>query len=395
MAGAVVAPGSHGGATHVMEVASELSKLGHELHVVCRRERGGPARLLTPVEGGLPIKFYRLRLPQYANLLSYPWLARLARRLQPDLVMERYYNLAGAGMLYARRHHLPSLLEVNALIVEPPGTPKYRLDHRLGRPLEGWATRQCRWAAKIVTPLHTTVPPAIERAKIAELPWGANVERFDPARLDPTHLDELHARLGLPPTARVAVFAGSFRHWHGVETLIEAARLALPQDDGLYILLLGGGPGQESVRAAIAEAGLTSRIVMTGPVRHDEMPSYLALAVVGVAPFDTSKHPPLRTAGFFWSPLKIFEYMAMGLPTVTADLPPLNTIIRPGREGALFREGDPADLARVLLEILAPDPAATDRRRQMGQSARARVIEHYSWAAHCQSLDQLMREMTA
>ncbi len=397
VAGAVVAPGSHGGATHVLEVASELAKLGHELHVICRRTKGQPSRLTLPVEGGQPVEFYRLRLPQYANLLSYPWLARLARTLRPDLVMERYYNLAGAGMLYAHQHGLPSILEVNALMVDPPGTRKHRLDALSGRRLEAWATRQCRWAGRIVTPLHTTVPPQIPRAKIAELPWGANVERFSPDRIPPAERERLRRELGLPPPesgARVGVFAGSFRHWHGVETLVEAARQLVARDDGLYFLLLGGGPGQEAVQEAVAAAGLAERIRLTGAVRHEAIPAYLALADCGIAPFDTAKHPPLRSAGFFWSPLKIFEYMAMALPTVTANLPPLARIVRPGLEGNLFKEGSASDLARALQEMLAPGPAQAAARTRMGQAARARVMEHYSWAAHCQALDSLIRALS-
>ncbi|HEX2910881.1 MAG TPA: glycosyltransferase family 4 protein [Chloroflexia bacterium] len=397
IAGSVVAPGSHGGATHVMEVASELSKLGHELHVVCRRNRREASRLTIPVEGGQPIQMYRLRLSQYLNLISYPWISMLARAIRPDLIMERYYNMAGAGMLYAHRHQLPSILEVNALMVDPPGTRKHKVDQKLGRRLEGWATKQCRWAGRIVTPLHTTVPASIDRAKIAELPWGANVERFSPEQVQEADKQRLRQELVLPSPqngARVAVFAGSFRHWHGVETLVEAARLLIPRDEQLYFLLLGGGPEEASLREKVKAAGLEKRIILTGAIQHEKMPLYLSLGDCGVAPFDTSKHAPLRAAGFFWSPLKIFEYMAMNLPTVTVDLKPLNEIVRPGLEGALFKEGDAADLARVLGEILAPGPEAAHKRATMGNSARQRVAECYSWKAHCASLDHLIKQLT-
>jgi glycosyltransferase involved in cell wall biosynthesis len=392
IAGAVVAPGSHGGATHIMEVASELAALGHELHVVCRREKNEPARLTVPVTGAPhPIEFYRLRLPQYVHLLSYPWLARLAKRLQPDVIMERYYNFAGGGMFYARRHKLPALLEVNALMVDPPGTRKHKLDGFFGRPLERWATRQCKWANAIVTPLHTTVPAAIERDKIAELPWGANVERFDPKKINPSDQNELRQRLKIPAEAKIAVFAGSFRHWHGVGVLVAAAKKLMAHDPNLYVLLLGGGPEEATLRAEVATAGLSERIILTGKVAHDKMPLYLSLADVGIAPFDTAKHAPLRSAGFFWSPLKIFEYMALALPTITIDIPPLNRIIVEGEHGLLFHEGEADDLARALQQFFGLDASI---RGQMGQAARARVVQEFSWAAHCNSLNNLLKGMT-
>ncbi len=392
---AVVAPGSHGGATHVLEVAGELAKLGHELHVICAFDQNDTrSKLSLPVEAGLPIHFYRFRRSDKTALLKYPQIARLAARIQPDLIMERYYNFAGAAMLYAHRQQIPSILEVNALMIDPPGSLKHKVDKLLLKRMAWWASKQCQWAGRIVTPLYTTVPPKISRAKIAELPWGANVERFDPAKINQAELGQLRADLAIPEAGRVAVFAGSFRHWHGVEKLVQAALPLAPLEPDLYFLLLGGGPELEAIRMLVKERGLEKRILTPGPIEHARIPLYLALADCGVAPFDTSRHLPLRYAGFFWSPLKIFEYMAMQLPTLTIDIPPLNQIIRPNQEGLLFKEGDISDLARALRELLAPGEAAAQKRHTMGLAARARVVEKFSWAAHCKALDQLIQKLS-
>src|SRR6185295_10235565 len=100
-----------------------------------------------------------------------------------------------------------------------------------------------------------------------------------------------------------------------------------------------------------------------GAVRYEEMPALLASCDVGVAPYDTRRLAQLEL-GFFWSPLKIFEYMASGLPTVTIDRVPLDEIVREGREGLHVAEADPAALAAAL-ERLADDAAL---RRAMGTS---------------------------
>jgi glycosyltransferase involved in cell wall biosynthesis len=129
--------------------------------------------------------------------------------------------------------------------------------------------------------------------------------------------------------------------------------------------------------------------VFTGAVSYEQVPALLAEASIGVAPFNTGPHPALRAAGFFWSPLKVYEYMAAGLPVVTADIHPLNQVIRDGQEGALFREGDVAGLATALARLL-DDPAAA---RAMGARARERVAERYSWAHHCAELERIMLEI--
>ena len=183
VASGIPVPGTLGGSTHTLEVARGLARRGHTLHVVaCSHEGwGGLAALARPVasycEG---FHLHHVDIPKAATLLGAPLIGRLARAIRPDLVMERYYNFAGAGLLAARQLGRPSILEVNALIVDPPAVFKRRLDDQLGGPMRRWALAQCRWADRIVTPLHTTIPPEIPRAKIVELPWGANVERFTP-----------------------------------------------------------------------------------------------------------------------------------------------------------------------------------------------------------------------
>lgn len=387
VASGISVPGSYGGSTHTFEVAHGLAALGHDVHVVAHHPRRQLSTTLRPQSVELAgFWLHYIDLPKPLSLLGYPHIARLLRKVRPDALIERYYNLAGAGILAAQRAKIPSLLEVNALIVDPPAVFKRRLDDRLGRPLQRWAVAQCRMAARIVTPLQTTVPAQIARDTIVELPWGANVDRFKP-QTDRQAAQQLRAQLGIPHDRSIAVFLGSFRAWHGVGDFVAAGLRLLDAGENVQLLLIGSGPERAATEAAVGR--WQERFTFAGSVDHDRVPEYLALADVGVAPFNTAPHPALRAAGFFWSPLKIYEYMAMSLPVVTANLPPLDTIIRPGQEGALFQEGDVADLAEAIRRVLhAPDRAA------MGDRARQRVVEHYSWQRHCIELDRILHSMT-
>jgi starch synthase len=393
VASGIPVPGTLGGSIHTLEVARGLAARGHTLHVVACADgrRGGVAALARPVsrcfEG---FHLHHIDIPKAASLLGAPLIARLARAVRPDLIMERYYNFAGGGLLAARRLGTPTILEVNALIVDPPEVLKRRLDDRLGGPLRRWALAQCRWADRIVTPLHTTVPPEIPRAKIVELPWGAAVERFAARdwrlEIGDARTQSLVSNLQSPNTQTV-VFLGSFRAWHGVLDFVRAAAMLLALGRDCHFLLIGDGP--ERAQAERLAAAWPGRFTFTGAVPYEQVPGLLAGASVGVAPFNTAPHPALRAAGFFWSPLKVYEYMAASLPVVTADIHPLNQVVRDGQEGALFREGDVAGLAHAIARLL--DDGA--KARAMGAWARARVVEHYSWARHCAELERIMLEL--
>jgi glycosyltransferase involved in cell wall biosynthesis len=117
------------------------------------------------------------------------------------------------------------------------------------------------------------------------------------------------------------------------------------------------------------------------------MPAALAHAHIGVAPFDPARHPPLQIA-FYWSPLKIFEYMAMGLPVVAPALPRLERLVEHGREGVLYDPSDPRALDRALVSL-----ADRATRERLGGAARARVVRDFSWDAHCAALDARFRPL--
>jgi glycosyltransferase involved in cell wall biosynthesis len=95
----------------------------------------------------------------------------------------------------------------------------------------------------------------------------------------------------------------------------------------------------------------------------------------------------LQAAGFFWSPLKIHEYMATALPVITSDITPLNQIVRHQHEGLLVPEADVPALAAAIATLLA-DP---QRAQQLGAAGRERVVAHYSWQQHCAELEHIMQ----
>jgi alpha-maltose-1-phosphate synthase len=180
----------------------------------------------------------------------------------------------------------------------------------------------------------------------------------------------------------VAVFAGAFRSWHGAIHLARAIRLLRQRGrNDIAALFIGDGPELPAVRQ---EAAGLPNVVFTGAVPHDLMPAALASAHIGVAPFDIGAHKPLAL-GFYWSPLKIFEYMASGLPVVAPGVARIPELIESGREGLLYDPGDGTALSAAIEQLADPQ-----LRARLGTAARERAVRDYSWMAHCKALDRAL-----
>jgi glycosyltransferase involved in cell wall biosynthesis len=364
-------PGTVGGSVHVRAVAEGLAALGHEVHVLASAGRNGfPAGAVRWLAMRPPLGRKELRWARRTQV------TRLARELRAEAVIERYYNFGGEGILAGRAAGALTMLEVNAPVIDYEGSPKRRLDRALLlEPMRRWREHLCAQADVIVTPSARILPAGTPPEKIVELEWGADTERFRPGAP------------GAPPFVRpggvVALFAGAFRNWHGAIHLVRAMKELRGRGvSGLAAVLVGDGPELGAVRSAAA--GM-EEVVFTGAVPHESMPACLAAADIGVAPFDTGAHAPLAL-GFYWSPLKIFEYMAAGLPVVAPAIPRIATLVEHDREGVLYDPSRPGSLAASLERLLD-----VGLRRRLAASARDRAERDYSWTAHCRALDAALR----
>ena len=214
-----VVPGTLGGSTHVQAVAEGLAALGHEVHVAVRAGDAQPRRSLSR-RGCADLRrgttSARRSDRRNLRLLRRGRLRALATALRPDVVIERYHNFGGEGLLAARAVGARTVLEVNAPVVDYPGSPKRAVDRAARRRADAALARMAvprrrsdRHADRAI------LPPDTPAAKVIETEWGADTVRFRPGAAGPVPF----AR---QPGELIAVFAGAFRAWHGVGHLVDA-----------------------------------------------------------------------------------------------------------------------------------------------------------------------------
>jgi glycosyltransferase involved in cell wall biosynthesis len=129
-------------------------------------------------------------------------------------------------------------------------------------------------------------------------------------------------------------------------------------------------------------------VIFAGQVPHAQIGGYLAAMDVAVAPY---RAPGPGEGDFYFSPLKVFEYLAAGKPVVAPRLGQIAGILAEGRCGALYPPDDVAALA-THLRTLANDPAL---RASLGRAGAALVRERYTWAGNAAQVAQLARRLMA
>ena len=183
----------------------------------------------------------------------------------------------------------------------------------------------------------------------------------------------------------VILFVGSFRYWHGVLDLIEAFKAVSKEHKNTRLVLIGSGhlfkKAQELIRHYENTGTIPkSSIILTGTISYTLLPLYLRTAHVCAAPFNFSsgreekKIDLFANYGMWWSPLKIFEYMAMEKAIVTPEIGSLPYYLGEGA-GLTYDHGNIKELSSSLLSLLEnPDEAAG-----LGKRARCRAVEKFSW----------------
>jgi glycosyltransferase involved in cell wall biosynthesis len=353
-------PGSHGGSVHALELCRALSRAGHEVHLTSLPP-DNPAEARVDLDG---VFLHPLRTrPPIEQFDMFYWreVKRLAGQIGPDIVVERFYTFGGRGLIAAAQLGLPAVLEVNSPAMPYPGSLRDRLDAiTLVRPVERWRRWMLGQARRYYATSELLLPPAL-RERTTVIVNGVDCRVFQPGEAVPES----------GPLKLVHV--SSFRAWHGTVDLARAFGAAVQAGADLELTCLGDGPELERARKAAAEAGAGARIQFLGAVPHADVPRHLAAAHVGLAPFSPDQFRALEL-GWFWSPIKLFEYMAAGLAVVTADIAELRELLPAGV--AHFYPAGQVDQLAALLGNLA---SARDDVRAMGARARELAVERFTW----------------
>jgi len=338
-------PNIGGVAAHVIELGKSFVKAGHKVFVVTL-PLGSSTEAFETWQG---MEVFRTSIPKqrpFYTLLLRPWLKKFVKRHHIDVVhvhgmrpLEASKGLSCPVIFTNHTSGFLKRLEAPAAKYQKIGKRLRHLDHILA-PSEQLceASRQVGYTGPV-----SFIPNAVD------------IERFCPQVHDKTLPNDADSPIALLMARRLVAKNG---------VIIFAQAMAFLSDLNIKIIIAGDGEEREKVLDTLYNAGLEEKTEFLGAIDNADMPDIYRSADISVLP---SFMEATSITGL--------ESMACGLPLVGTNVGGIPAIIDEHKTGLLVPPGDPEALATALRSLVID----ASRRKQMGQAARLKAEQEFSW----------------
>ena len=205
--------------------------------------------------------------------------------------------------------------------------------------------------------------------RIFVIPFGGKIDDFDDRQ---PRLREESLQI---------IFVGSFYPWHGIDVLLKAFSMAQARVPDLRLCLVGDGIVRSVLEKETRKLGIEHSVHFSGWLPRERMIEHLNKSDIAVAPY-------LKLEPFYFSPVKILDYMAAGLAIVASAQGQICEMLEHHRNGLLVSPGDVSALANSLIQ-LAEDPLL---RQRLGEAAHAKIAHTYTWERTVQGVLSVCQE---
>lgn len=366
----------HSGYTfRTRSILREQRKKGWETcHITGYKHNQAVGKALDSVETVDGLRFYRTpaylealgKLPVINQMLIVKGLEKRLREValleKPDIIHAHSPALNGlAAVNVGKQLGIPVVYEIRAFWEDAAvdhGTAKEGdLRYSLTRQLETKVIKRADAVTTICEGLRNDITArGVPEGKITVIPNAVDIEKFDVIKEPKASLIQT---LGLED-AFVIGFIGSFYAYEGLGLILDAAECLKSQVPNLKVLLVGGGPEEQRLKALVETKQLQNQVIFTGRVPHDVVNDYYSVIDVLAYPRLSMRLTELVT------PLKPLEAMAQERLFVASDVGGHKELVEDSVNGILFEAGNPQSLADKI-SLLAQDEALRAALKKNGR----------------------------
>jgi len=206
---------------------------------------------------------------------------------------------------------------------------------------------------------------------------GVNAELRDVVKAG-----NLRQEYGIPPDSFVIGYIGGMESFRRIPEVVGYfAALVRCGNHDLYLLIIGDGQDMPAVRELIEgeSESVRSRVKLTGWMPHSEIPVFLAAFDLAIFPFTNA----------YCSPLKLFEYLAAGIPTIGPDTDAVREVFTDGVHLRMVKQ-DGSDFVDAVLELKND----VQLRRSLSKTGQALVLEEYTWRKNAERVIAHVKSMS-
>jgi glycosyltransferase involved in cell wall biosynthesis len=293
----------------------------------------------------------------FRSFSTFSHLYKIIREFKPDVIYQRLHPFDWSARWLQLVSHLPLVIELNS----SAGLETGRIWGKKGSWIYDFHEKVCLRKADGIIVVSSALAKIVQEVGIPSEwilinPNGVDLSLFT---YSPSERSAIREQLGISENGFVIGFSGSLKPWHGVDNLLEAFPKIAEKLPESYLLIIG----EAGKKANDRKEG----IIFSGKVPHNEMPKYLSACDVCVAPY-----PKLDP--FYFSPIKVIEYMAMQIPVVASDQGQLHELLNQNR-GVLYDSENNNNLVEALLWV----HENSDESEKSAGKAREYVEQNLTW----------------
>ncbi len=378
---------SVGSTVKALKLLGNLPRWGHEVVFEWRRdgvkENSGTdaaKRSLSQRLGSFLRIFLFTPKEVLKNIPDYFYEKKRVEAESVDGIITRLDAFRMSSAFVARRKKLP-------LVLEADGANSYEWIHYNGGPhLWKWVVLACerfmlRRADAVFVQSAVARDYFVETHKLSPdsikiITNGA--DELPPA--EPDDLTVLRQSLGISADQRIIGFVGSMHHWHGIANFARHIQDVLQKWPQTVFLFVGGGGAESKALRELQQK--TGRLFLPGRVDNADVGTYIQLFDVALAPY-----PPMQL--FYFSPVKIFEYMAAGKAIVAPAMGQIAEILEDDRTALLYEQGNDQNFAEKMNRILKDD----ELLHRLGKAAKNQFLARHTWSIKSRELYRLLHNL--
>lgn len=306
---------------------------------------------------------------------------KILKQYPADVLVFRTTLYNFAPQLVRRFHRVPCVAEVNAIkYLEISVASRAGVAAKLTHRAEKYAITHSDRVFAVSQPIKDFVDGFYPAEHSFVVPNGVETDDFDPSRFDP---DTLKRELNISGRT-VLGYVGSYKEWHGLTVSLDVIERLRESNPEFLLLLIGNGEQYAFIKGEIARRGLSDYVKQIDYVAHDDVPRYLSVfdyALMTYPDFD----------GFYFSPLKMYEYMSMGIPVVSTNTGQIAAMLESGVTGELVYPPEPQQFCDAILGLHQDQ----SRYQRLSQASRDEVLAKHSWLENARQVMSISEALLA